>query len=190
MSHAVSESRSQGRYQIRLGWGTAALRELTPSEIVVVVSALGDATELATATAALPHQPIVLLGTLRNASATAQTIIDTQVATGLRTPINLVLVGTAAAEGVAAGQFAVEDYLTAGAIADELTARGIDHSAPDVAVAGEGFRALRKAVKHLFAASASGIELVAAGERERVMHAAHHNAEHEATVFGGSTFAL
>lgn len=185
----MSESRSQSRYQVRLGWGVAALSELAPSEIVVVVTALGDATELAVATAALPHQPIVLMGNLRNASATAQTIIDTQVATGSRTPINLVLLGTHNVPGASEGQFAVEDYLAAGAIADALTARGIDHSAPDVAVAAEGFRALRRAVKHLLAASSAGIALVAAGERHQVMYAAHHDAEHEATVFGGPSYS-
>ena len=96
-------------------------------------------------------------------------------ARGERTSINLVLVGDDE------GGFAVEDYLAAGAIAEALTALGLDHSSPDVAVATEGFRALTRAVKHLFSASAAGAELVAAGRRDEVRAAAELNAEPAAT---------
>ncbi len=56
-------------------------------------------------------------------------------------------------------RFAVEDQLGAGAIVSALSARGIDHTAPDAAVAAEGFHALRGAVRHMVGASGSGREL-------------------------------
>lgn len=52
-------------------------------------------------------------------------------------------------------RFAVEDHLAAGAIIAALTDLGIDHTAPDAAVAAEGFRALRRALGHLVSASGS-----------------------------------
>ena len=67
------------------------------------------------------------------------------------------------------------------AIGDALSALGIDHSAPDVAVATEGFRPLTRALKHLLAASATGLELVAEGRRDEVRAAAELDAESEAT---------
>ena len=69
-------------------------------------------------------------------------------------------------------RFAVEDLLGAGAVVDALADLGIDHSSPDAAVAGEGFRALRGAARHLVTASGSGRELEAAGRRDEVLAAA------------------
>jgi len=79
------------------------------------------------------------------------------------------------------GGFSVEDFLAAGAIGDALSALGIDHSAPDVAVATEGFRPLTRALKHLISASAAGIELVEAGRGDEVKSAAQLDADTEAT---------
>ena len=44
---------------------------------------------------------------------------------------------------------------------------GIDHSSPEAAAAGEAFRALRGATRHLLAASGSGRELADAGSARR-----------------------
>lgn len=167
----MSDVRAQATYQVRLGWGQSALSSLEPAEIVVVVDAIGSAPELAAAAAALPNAPTVLLGSLRNATATAEAAVDEQLARGGRTAISLVLAGDAD------GGFAVEDYLAAGAIADALSARGIDHSAPDVAVATEGFRPLKRALKHLFSASAAGLALAQAGRRDEARAAAELDAE-------------
>lgn len=175
----MTDSRSQSTYQVRLGWGAAALTRLAPSEIVVVVDAIGDPAELAQQAKALPHAPTVFSASLRNATATARAAYDEQIARGGRTAINLVLAGDPAADN--AGGFAVEDYLAAGAIADALTSLGIDHSAPDVAVAAEGFRPLKRAVKHLFSASAAGLALKTAGTPQDAKAAAELDAEPEAT---------
>ena len=197
----MTQTRSQLTYQVRLGWGADALADLAIADVVVIVDAIdtgsprvggsdGDgaassvdtdggarrvsnaAQELAAQAAALPHSPAVFMGALRNATATATAIYNEQLARGGRVAINLVLVGDS-------GRFAVEDYLAAGAIADGLSALGIDHSAPDVAVAAEGFRPLRRAVKHLFSASASGLALKAVGRGEEAKAAAALDAEAE-----------
>ncbi len=196
----MSDSRSQFTYQVRLGWGAAALAELAIADVVVIVDAIDTgsprvdtvddgaasplstdtgaarvsnvARELAAQATALPHSPAVFMGTLRNATATAKAIYNEQLARGGRVAINLVLVGDS-------GRFAVEDYLAAGAIADGLSALGIDHSAPDVAVATEGFRPLRRAVKHLFSASAAGLALKASGRSDEAKAAATLDAEAE-----------
>ncbi|MCB1274290.1 MAG: 2-phosphosulfolactate phosphatase [Leucobacter sp.] len=178
----MADSRAQQTYQVRLGWGAAGLRQLAKSGIVVVVDAIGAAPEgepseaslLAADAAALPHAPLVFVASLRNATATAKAVYAEQVARGGRTAINLVLVGDGE------GGFAVEDYLAAGAIGDALSALGLDHSSPDVAVATEGFRPLTRALKHLFSASASGLALTDAGRRDEVRAAAQHDAEDRA----------
>jgi len=166
----MTDPRSQSTYQVRLGWGEKALTQLASSGIVVVIDVLGSPEKLAASAAALPKKPTVFVGNLRNASATAQAVYDEQIARGGRTAINLVLAGDD-------GSFAVEDYLAAGAIADGISARGLDHSAPDVAVATEGFRPLKRALKHLISASASGLALAADGRRDEIKEAAALDAD-------------
>ena len=172
----MTDPRSQSTYQVRLGWGAEGLAQLAESGIVVIVDALdapaGVAGDLADRAAALSHRPTVFVGSLRNATATARAIYDEQVARGGRTAINLVLAGEEETGG-----FAVEDYLAAGAIGDALSALGIDHSAPDVAVATEGFRPLVRALKHLLSASAAGLALAADGRRDEVRAAAELDAD-------------
>lgn len=171
----MSEFKSQSNYQVRLGWGQNGLTELAPAAIIVVVDAIGDATELAEAALALPHNPTVFISSLRNASATANAVYQEQINRNERTSINIILAGDS-------GNFAVEDYLTAGAVADRLSELGLDHSAPDVAVATEGFRPLKRALKHLFSASAAGLELKAAGRAKEVKAAAELDADTEAII--------
>jgi 2-phosphosulfolactate phosphatase len=69
-------------------------------------------------------------------------------------------------------RFAVEDQLGAGAVVDALGALGIDHTSPEAAAAGESFRGLRSAVRHLLTASGSGQELLDRGSRDEVLNAA------------------
>lgn len=173
----MTDSHSQKTYQVRLDWGFRGLTRLATSGIVVVVDAIGSSERLVAEAIALSHSPVVFAGSLRNATATAQAVYAEQVARGERTAINLVLAGDDE------GGFAVEDYLAAGAIADALTALGLDHSSPDVAVASEGFRALTRAVKHLFSASGAGVALVDAGRRDEVRAAAAFDSEAAATRY-------
>ncbi|MFV0434833.1 MAG: 2-phosphosulfolactate phosphatase [Leucobacter sp.] len=169
----MTDSRSQSTYQVRLGWGSDGLARLANAGIVVIVDAIGSSDGLAAEAAALSYAPTVFVASLRNASATANAVYEEQIDRGGRTAINLVLAGDG-------GVFAVEDYLAAGAIGDALSGLGIDHSAPDVAVATEGFRPLGRALKHLLSASAAGLALAEVGRRDEVRAAAELDAESEA----------
>lgn len=179
----------QSTYQVRLEWGVEGLDRLAPADVVVVVDVLrfsstvadavasGSAVSLddargwsrnGAAVAARVGEAAVLVGSLRNASAVARAIATLQDRNQARTSVNVIAAGEADADG--AVRFAVEDHLGAGAIVAALTDLGIDHTAPDAAVAAEGFRALKRALRHMVSASGSARELadgVAATDRMR-----------------------
>lgn len=179
----------QSTYQVRLEWGVDGLDRLAPADVVVVVDVLrfsstvadavasGSAVSLddarvwsrnGAAVAARAGEAVVLVGSLRNASAVARAIATLQDRNQARTSVNVIAAGEADADG--AVRFAVEDHLGAGAIVAALTDLGIDHTAPDAAVAAEGFRALKRALRHMVSASGSARELadgVAATDRMR-----------------------
>jgi len=187
----------QHRYQVRLEWGAAGLQRVAPADVVIVVDVLRFSTTVievvargedypldaaahavsingaAVADAAARTGAVVLLGALRNASAVAAAVLAEQSLRGARTSIAIIAAGELSGREPTAGlRFAVEDHLGAGAIVDALGALGIDHAAPDAAVAGEAFRALRRAATHLLTASGSGLELIASGRRDDVVAAA------------------
>ncbi|MGV2902502.1 2-phosphosulfolactate phosphatase [Microbacterium sp. AGC62] len=169
----------QSTYQVRLDWGTAGLARLAPADIVVVVDVLrfsstvidaavtGTEVTLAEAegwsrngaavAAAASADATVLVGGIRNASAVARAVQTVQERRQARTSVAVIAAGEVDAGGVL--RFAVEDQLGAGAVILALSDRGIDHTSPDAAVAAEGFRALRGALRHMIGASGSGREL-------------------------------
>lgn len=178
----------QSTYQVRFDWGTAGLARLAPADVVVVVDVLrfsstvidavasGHEVALSTAAqwsrngaavvAAAAPEATVLVGGIRNASAVASAVQKIQERRQARTSIAVIAAGEADEAGTL--RFAVEDQLGAGAIVLALSDRGIDHTAPDAAVAAEGFRALRGALRHMIGASGSAREIaagVAATER-------------------------
>jgi 2-phosphosulfolactate phosphatase len=178
----------QARYQVRFEWGAAGLARLAPADLVVVVDALhfpidivaavardgrhpleADSDAAAVAAAAASVGALVVAGSLRNATAVARAVADTQHARGERTSVALIGAGDTAAD---AARFTVEDLLAAGAVVDALAGFGIDHTSPEAAAACEAFRGLRGAVRHLFTASGSGQRLIAAGRRDDVQNAA------------------
>lgn len=182
----------QSTYQVRLEWGTAGLARLAPTDIVVVVDvlrfsstvidAVASGTEVvlaeaegwsrngaAVAAAAAPDAT-VLIGGVRNASAVARAVQTLQERRQARTSVAIIAAGESDAEGTL--RFAVEDQLGAGAIVLALSDRGIDHTAPDAAVAAEGFRALRGALRHMIGASGSGRELAGGVEATARIEAA------------------
>ena len=184
----------QSTYQVRLEWGVDGLDRLATADVVVVVDVLrfsstvadavasGSAVSLddarewsrnGAAVAARAGDAVVLIGSLRNAAAVARAIATLQERNQSRTSVSVIAAGEADAAG--AVRFAVEDHLGAGAIVAALTELGIDHTAPDAAVAAEGFRALKRALRHMVSASGSARELadgVAATERMRASGAA------------------
>jgi len=168
----------QSTYQVRLDWGTAGIARLAPADVVVVVDVLRfsstviDAVDSGVevvlaeaagwsrngaAVAAASSAATVLVGGIRNAAAVARAVQTIQERRQARTSVAIIAAGELDDTGTL--RFAVEDQLGAGAIVSALTARGIDHTAPDAAVAAEGFHALRGAVRHMVGASGSGREL-------------------------------
>ena len=182
----------QSTYQVRLDWGTAGLARLAPADIVVVVDVLRFSSTVidvvasgqnvvstqtaqwsrngAAVVAASSPEATVLVGGIRNAAAVARAVQTVQERRQARTSVAVIAAGEMDAGG--ALRFAVEDQLGAGAIVSALSDRGIDHTAPDAAVAAEGFRALRGALRHMIGASGSGRELAAGVEATARIEAA------------------
>jgi 2-phosphosulfolactate phosphatase len=170
-------------YQVRLAWGEQGLRRAGPSDLVVVVDVFGE-TEAALEAVENTRTARVLAGGLgdaatatgaevayagvRNAAAAARWVLARQEARGQRTSVSIVAAGV---DG-----YAVQDHLGAGAVIAALGDLGIDHCSPEAAVAGEAFRALRGALRHLFTASEAGRRRVSAGDRDAVLHAAARDA--------------
>lgn len=198
----------QHRYQVRLDWGTDGARRLAPADVTVVVDVLRFSTTVTgrieaggevalgaidslngAAVAAVADSPLVLLGCLRNASAVAAAIGAEQERRAARTSVNVIAAGelTGPEDGDRV-RFAVEDLLGAGAVIDALAARGIDHSSPDAAAAGEAFAALRRAPIHLLTASGSGQELIGRGQGDEVRAAAAVDASASVPVRRGDRF--
>ncbi|MDQ1082894.1 MULTISPECIES: 2-phosphosulfolactate phosphatase [Microbacterium] len=204
-----TSAHAQSDYQVRLEWGEAGLARLAPADVVVVVQTLGlsahalsacehgatldlaaDADAAASlARAAEAAGAHVVAGGLRNAAAVAAHVMEVQRARGERTSISVIAAG-APGDGDAAGlRFAVDDLLGAGAVVAALGDLGIDHASPDAAVAGEGFRALGGAVRHLLTASGNGRALAAEGERDAVLAAAARDAVTVVPVLKGGAFS-
>jgi len=161
----VSDSSlAQSTYQVRMEWGVDGIRRLAASDIVVIVDVF-DEPDAGHPLASAAEDAIVIVGGIRNAAAVARHVLDTQTERAARTSVAVIAVDRD-------GRFAVENHLGAGAVIAALGDLGIDHSSPEAAVAGEGFRALRGAAKHLLTASASGRRLLDAGRRDDVLSAA------------------
>ena len=194
----------QANYQVRMEWGEAGLARLARSHVVIVVQTFGltaralaageharalaaagvDAAERVALAAARDGARVVVAG-IRNAAAAAAHVLDVQRSRGERTSIAVIAVGD---DDAAGPRFAVEDLLGAGAVIAALGDLGIDHASPDAAVAGEGFRALRGAVRHLLTASGTGRLRSDAGERELVRAAAERDAASVVPVLRDGVF--
>ncbi|MCD2168793.1 2-phosphosulfolactate phosphatase [Microbacterium sp. JC 701] len=201
-----SDPHAQSDYQVRFDWGRRGFDRLAPAHVVVVVQTLGltahalsavehgaaldlagdDDPAAALALAAEAAGAHVVVGGLRNAAAVADHVLAVQRARGERTSISIVAAGYP--DGDEAVRFAVDDLLGAGAVIAALGDLGIDHASPDAAVAGEGFRALGGAVRHLLTASGTGRALAADGGRDGVLHAAARDAASVVPVLRDGVF--
>lgn len=177
----MSAAFDQSMYQVRFEWGSDGLGRLAPADIVVVVDVLRFSSTVADAVAAgrtieldqargwspngaavaahasASGAALVLVGGLRNAGAAARAVHAEQERRGARTSVAVIAAGERTPDG--GWRVAVEDQLGAGAVIAALTDLGIDHTAPEAALAAEGFRALRGALRHLVSASGSAREL-------------------------------
>lgn len=201
----IDPALSQSDYQVRLEWGAGGLRRLAPAHVVVIVQTLGltahalsavenaagldlaadDDAAAALTRAAAETGAHVVAGGLRNAAAVAAHVLEVQRSRAERTSISVLAAGEIDDAGA---RFAVEDLLGAGAVVAALGDLGIDHASPDAAVAGEGFRALGGAVRHLLTASGGGRALAADGGREGVLAAAARDAASVVPVLRDGVF--
>jgi 2-phosphosulfolactate phosphatase len=175
----------QSSYQVRFEWGVTGVRRLAPADVVVVVDVIrftsnvvaavarGEEVALAgseavslngavvvRAAAETEPVPLVLAGSLRNATAVGRAVMAEQHRRGGRVSVAVVAAGERENRSDEAPlRFAVEDQLGAGAVIAALSDLGIDHCSPEAVVAAESFRALRRAARHLLTASGSGREL-------------------------------
>jgi hypothetical protein len=174
--------RTQQKYQVRFAWGTGGAARTAPgAHLVVWIDVLpARATRddgarrraLRALAAQLPDGPEVVLGHLGNAAAVAERVTRLQDKRGDRCVVAIVAAGrhhppgddAAEAAGEAADvpeapDFAVEDFLAAGAVVDALAEVGIDHTSPEAAAACAAYTGLRRAVKHLVSASEAAAAL-------------------------------
>ena len=155
---------SQFSYQVRMEWGPDGLRRLAASDLVVVVDVFGT-TNAGDAVVAAAGDARVAAGGLTNAAAVARWVLDEQTARAARTSVAVIAMD-------AEGRYAVENHVGAGSVIAALGDLGIDHCSPEAAVAGEAFRALRGAARHLLTASGTGRAMADAGDRDVVLAAA------------------
>jgi 2-phosphosulfolactate phosphatase len=148
----VTSPSSQSYYQVGFDWGAAGAAALDSGcDAIVWVDQLGAAQQLPETRAA------VVAGSIENSAAVAAWVIRMQEQRGDRFRIGVVAAGAPRDDGSL--RFAVEDLLAAGAVIDALTAVGIDHCSPEAAAASAAYVGLRRAQKHLIAASVTAREL-------------------------------
>jgi hypothetical protein len=144
----------QNRYQIRFEWAASGARVLADAgdiDVFVWVDAIRPAS--AGSAALLPDQGAVIEGSLVASAAIAQWIVALQRELARRVVVAIIAAGERREDG--ATRFAVEDFLAAGAIIDQLNKLGLDATSPEAAVAEAAFLQLKPAVGHLVSASVS-----------------------------------
>lgn len=165
----------QAKYQVRFDWGRRGAARITAGiDVLVRVDVLPDAAvptpapeaRFDDADLALAPAAAVLDAGFIDASATARWILAEQERLGRRAYIAVI------ATGDADGAYTADDLLGAGAIIDALAVLGIDDTSPEAAVAAAAFGGLRRAVRHLTSASASGRAASATGMSAGELHAA------------------
>lgn len=184
----------QSSYQVRFEWGVAGLERLAPADVVVVVDVLRFSSTVTdavasgrivsltdagawsrngaavAAAAAAAREATVLIGSLRNAAATARAVLEIQNRRQQRTSVTVIAAGELTDAGDL--RFAVEDLLGAGTIIAALSDLGTDHTSPEAAAACESARGLRRALRHLLTASGSAKEIAAGVQATAKMQAA------------------
>ncbi|MGO4691291.1 2-phosphosulfolactate phosphatase [Glaciibacter sp. 2TAF33] len=165
----MSETQPQGTYQVRFDWGVAGFQALASgADVVVLADALPPAGS--PDAAALVRRPLsghrVIRADLGNRTAVAEWVMARQTETGARFSVAVIAIGERRQDGSA--RWGMEDLLVAGAVVDALTELGIDHCSPEAAAASAAFVGLKRALRHLLAASETGLALAAAGQRDVV----------------------
>lgn len=160
------EAHGQSQYQVRFDWGIAGAHAIgSDVDVIVLVDVLPSPRDLSLGPA-LPAGPAVVAGDFRSRAALADWVLAGQGDKGDRFSVAIIAVGELREDG--SGRFALEDQLAAGAIITALADVGIDYCSPEAAAAAASYAGLLNATGHLISASASGRELIAAGEGDFV----------------------
>ena len=179
----MSESLPQQKYQVRFDVGLAGFQALAAdADVIVLVDALptvgdtppdavgpagavaGPVTSLAPPTPFGEH--LVIVADLGNPARVAQWVLARQTEKADRFSVAVVAVGERRRDG--SPRPAVEDFLLAGEVIDELSRLGIDHCSPEAAAPSAGFLGLHRALRHLVSASETAVALRAAGRAEEI----------------------
>jgi 2-phosphosulfolactate phosphatase len=132
----------QGGYQIRFDWGVPGAHAVgADADVLVWVDAIDPAVP---PLERLPPTGAVVTTGLAGVAETAAWVLALQEARQAVTSVAVVAAGAARAGGM---RFAAEDLLVAGALMDELDARGIGERSPEASVADAAYRALRRGLR-------------------------------------------
>ena len=161
----MSESLPQQKYQVRFDVGLAGFRALAENaDVIILADALPAIGDTAPATPLDGH--LVIVADLGSPARVAQWVLARQTEKADRFSVAVVAVGERRRDG--SPRPAVEDFLLAGEVIDELSRLGIDHCSPEAAAPSAGFLGLHRALRHLVSASETAVALRAAGRAEEI----------------------
>jgi len=170
----VSEILPQQKYQVRFDVGRAGFAALAEdADVIILADALpsigapAPAAGRPTATPLGAH--LVIVADLGNPTRVAEWVLARQAEKAARFTVAVIAVGEQRRDGSL--RPAVEDFLLAGSVIDELARLGIDHCSPEAAAPAAGFLGLRRALRHLVSASETAVALGAAGRGDEVRSA-------------------
>lgn len=188
----MSEFLPQQKYQVRFDVGLAGFQALAEDADVIILAdglptvgaaspaagaAAGPATPQAPATSLGAH--LVIVADLGNPARVAEWVLARQAEKAARFSVAVIAVGEQRRDGSL--RPAVEDFLLAGSVIDELSRLGIDHCSPEAAAPSAGFLGLSRALRHLVSASETAVALGAAGRDSEVRAAVALARPHAAT---------
>jgi len=188
----VSEFLPQQKYQVRFDVGLAGFQALAEDADVIILAdglptvgavsptvgaAEGPATPQEAATSLGAH--LVVVADLGNPARVAEWVLARQAEKAARFSVAVIAVGEQRRDGSL--RPAVEDFLLAGSVIDELSRLGIDHCSPEAAAPSAGFLGLSRALRHLVSASETAVALGAAGRDSEVLAAIALARPHSAT---------
>jgi len=161
----VSEFLPQQKYQVRFDVGSAGFQALAgDADVIILTDALPTVGDTAPATPLGGHR--VIVADLGNPARVAEWVLARQSEKADRFSVAVIAVGEQRRDG--SPRPAVEDFLLAGEVIDELSRLGIDHCSPEAAAPSAGFLGLHRALRHLVSASETAVALGAAGRGDEV----------------------
>jgi hypothetical protein len=133
-------------YQVMCTWGLSGVNRLgIEADVTIWVDTLISAGVSSQSPGDFPGSGRVILSSLPDAFAVANWVADLQLELHKRLNVLVVCAGEATHN--------IADQLAAGAVIEQLAARGLDALSPEAAVANASFLQLRQATAHLIAAS-------------------------------------